>query len=336
MTRATSNTRGHDLAQRFYRGLAQAQRAPRSGSRQLPIVTGLTHSCLFHRPIENVLADVGELLITSRRVFLHGNSPVLEVENGIEKKLVTLATAYKVASSASALLANLFICAHGGNENSPPSQFPPPPGLAGLLFCNEPLADRLPKIEQYALRPVFDQNFKFRGPGWHADVGILVHGPDVEPIPFQFSTSANTVRDRLPPRLKELLQDFCFKAECDLVNAIGVLLTGLLMSQFVSNGKAVPLLDGNQPGIGKTLLARVTGIVLDGKEPKAIHFTTDDEELSKRACATLRENPTSVLLFDNAKVKGGGEITSSPLKKCSFGTSVAGTRFRRGASRRSA
>ena len=79
-------------------------------------------------------------------------------------------------------------------------------------------------------------------------------------------------------------------------------------------GKAVVLLDGNQPGLGKTLLARVIGIILDGIDPQLIHYTPDDEELAKRICATLRGSPQSVLLIDNAKVKAGGAVTSPVIE----------------------
>jgi hypothetical protein len=111
-----------------------------------------------------------------------------------------------------------------------------------------------------------------------------------------------------------VLQNFCFKSDADMVNAVGTLLTGLLVALFVRSGKAVNLLDGNQPGIGKTLLARVAGIVLDGEDPDLIRFTTDDDELSKCICATLRAKPNSIVLIDNAKLRAGGEINSAVLE----------------------
>jgi len=323
VTQANRNSRGSDLARRFYQGRTQAQRAARPGARQLPILNGVNPSCQFTRPMENVVAEAGDILIESQRVFRHGNSVMLEVEHDEGKSLTTLSTAFESEPAASSLLANLFICEQQLNDNSPPVQYPPPNRFTALLFTNEPLQSRIPKINMYALRPVFDEDYMFRGPGWYEDVGYLVHGPAVEPILTPRATNADALLDRLPPRTKELLNDFCFKSAVDLVNAVGVLLTGILMPQFVSKGKAVGLLDGNQPGIGKTLLARVAGIVLDGKDPKAIHFTTDDEELSKRTCATLRENGTSVLLFDNAKLQGGGEINSPFLEANSMAPEIS-------------
>ena len=87
--------------------------------------------------------------------------------------------------------------------------------------------------------------------------------------------------------------------------------------------KAVVLIDGNQPGLGKTWLARIIGILLDGIDPQLIHFTPDDEELAKRICATLRGGPQSVLLIDNAKVRGGGAISSPVLEANSMAPQIS-------------
>jgi hypothetical protein len=76
-------------------------------------------------------------------------------------------------------------------------------------------------------------------------------------------------------------------------------------------------LDGNQPGVGKTLFARVVGMLLDGREPQVLEYSSDEEELAKRICATLRGQEQSLLLFDNAKVRSGGAIESAVIEaKC--------------------
>ncbi|MBW3599306.1 MAG: hypothetical protein KY475_18805 [Planctomycetes bacterium] len=116
-------------------------------------------------------------------------------------------------------------------------------------------------IRLYATRPVFDEDIRFRGPGWHADVGYLVHGPDVEPSFINDSFDQETALQRLPPHVRRVLADFCLRSDADVANFVGAMLTGLLMASFVERGKPVCLLDGNQPGVGKTLLVRVTGVL---------------------------------------------------------------------------
>ena len=76
--------------------------------------------------------------------------------------------------------------------------------------------------------------------------------------------------DRLPPRLRGLLGEFSWRSEADLVNAVALLLTGLLINHFIDDPHPVAIVDGNQPGVGKTLLIQAIGRVLDGAEPTRI------------------------------------------------------------------
>jgi hypothetical protein len=104
---------------------------------------------------------------------------------------------------------------------------------------------------------------------------------------------------------------------------VAVLITGLLITLFILTGHPVVLLDGNQPGLGKTLLVRVIGVVLDGIDPRIIHYTADDEELQKRICATLRGSTQSQVLIDNAKVKAETAIHSAVLEANSMAPEVS-------------
>lgn len=179
----------------------------------------------------------------------------------------------------------------------------------------------LPRIETYANRPVFDQDYSFLGHGWHADVGVLVHGPEVEPSLPPLVDAVDAL-GRLPPHLRRLLGGFCFMADADVVNVVGAMLTGTMPKRFRQLGKGLILLDGNQPGIGKTLLARTLGVVLDGSDPRTISYSADDEELNKRTCATLRGQQQSILVFDNAKTTSSRSISSPFIESNSMAANV--------------
>jgi hypothetical protein len=320
---ATANaSRGRDLVQRLRDGRAQAGHAPLPGARDLPVLTGLTPQCIFLEPLENVRDRATRILVDSGRVYAYGDDILYERIDGPVRCLVPLTRGRVVERSAAAIMANLVICELAAPDKAP-VQFVPPRPCVELLLNSAPTRQAVPRIKAYATRPVFDDDYKLLGPGWHPEAGVLVHGPDVEPILPNVVAPDRPLCDRLPHHLRVLLGDFCLRSDADLANAVGALLTGLLMVQFVDIGKAVVLLDGNQPGVGKTLLARVAGIVLDGIDPQVIHFTTDDEELAKRICATLRGSTQSIVLIDNAKVKAGGSVSSPVIEANSMASQVS-------------
>ncbi len=288
------------------------------------VLQGLSPSCTADVPLENVLVKAQQFLTESGKVYYYGNSVVMEVGAAGTRKLLTLTTGNKVEPHAAPQLANFFVCEYE-QDFSPfvTIQFPPPSKFVTTLLHREPTLAALPLIRLYALRPVFDENFALRGPGWHPEVGILVHGFDIEPTNIEDVNQKAAAIDRLPPHLHELLKDFCFKENADVANTVAVLITGLLVTHFIVNGKPVVLLDGNQPGLGKTLLVRVIGIVLDGIDPTIIHYTADEEELQKRICATLRSGGQSQVLIDNAKVKAETAIHSAVIEANSMAAEIS-------------
>ncbi len=322
MSAADSQSKGAELARRLREGCSRAIQAALPSARTLPTLTGVNPKCIFHEPLENVLARARDILTASGRVFEYGGEVVYEVGEGPDKSLVPLTRGRKVEPWAASNLANEVIC-QVDTKDGGALQFAPPGPLVGLLFGSAPTVEALPEIKAYATRPVFDQRLMLCGPGYHPENGFLVHGPDIEPVLARPGDPALPALQRLPHHLKELLRDFCFKSGADVANAVGVFLTGLLMACFVVPGKAVVLLDGNQAGIGKTWLARVVGIVLDGIDPQLIHYTPDNEELPKRICATLRGSPQSVLLIDNAKVPSGGAISSPVIEANSMAPQIS-------------
>lgn len=205
MSRAANSSRGQDLALRLFEGCREADRALRPGARRLPVLHGVTPQCTFTLPQENVLADAGQILIDSQRIYHYGDNIVIECVHDGEKKIETLATARRPEPKALAALSNIFLCETVNPKNeTPPIQFPPPSRLVDLLLNHEPTAMRAPRIEVYSTRPLFDPDFRFCGPGYHEDMGYLVHGPDVEPTVPADVTTSDFLIDRLPRRLREL------------------------------------------------------------------------------------------------------------------------------------
>jgi hypothetical protein len=311
--RKNKATPGQVLVDQLAMGVRQAESAPRAGARELPVVHGLTFKgeCLN---LENVLVQAGDILVETGRVYSYGTSIVMEkpVPGEAVPGRVTLFSG-KAEVGAEDNLANLFVCSEYPLGRA--IQFSPQRGFVDVLLRSEPFVDRLPRIRQYARAPVFDSEFKLRGPGWHPDTGILVHGPQVDPAPFVLGGKDTPVLHRLPPHLRELLRDFCFATPADLANTVAMLLTGLLVNHFVQEPKPLGILDGNQPSVGKTWLCRTIGIVLGGTDPDLILYTPDDEELAKRLCATLVAGRDRVLVFDNARTKGGAVLESAAIEK---------------------
>lgn len=311
MSNSSIATVGELFSQQLTDAFHALKNAPLPGARPLPVLDGVDRkSAVFLEPQENVLLRATSHLVDSGKVFSYGDEVVSELArlDGDGGRLVRLRTGDAVARGANHWLSNVLLCQQGHN------QFPPPSWFADLLLRSELLQAAIPRIRVYAQRPLFDEDFILRGPGWHADAGILIHGPVIEPEPFVPAAEGAPIMERLPPHVRTLLSGFCFRSDSDVVNTMGALLTGLLVNHFVVDGKALLLIDGNQPGLGKTLLVRVFGIVCDGVDTPLLHFTADEEELQKRICATLRSSNSSVLLIDNAKTKTGAAVNSPVIE----------------------
>lgn len=316
-----SSSRGRALAERLNLAFQRARNAPAPGVTALPILHGLTPKASSLAPLENIRAQAAEILVQSGRCFRFHGDVVIEVDDGEDKSLVNLTTGGDVGRGAESLLANVFNCDVPRGEDgfeyfSPPSRF-----VADLLTSSAAMSV-LPRINTYARRPIHGDDFELIGPGWNQERGVLIHGPDIDPVQLADCDLLAPFLERLPPRLRELISIFPFKEDADAANYIAALLTGILADRFVSTGKPILLLDGNRPQVGKTLLARIIGILLDGENPTLIPFKTDEAELIKEACASLRPGRSSVLVFDNAKLGRGAELSSPFIEANSLAPKV--------------
>jgi hypothetical protein len=295
-----SCTWGQMAADGLFQAIHDFKIGPILADRNRHILSNVNHrGDLIGRSLDDVLAEASQVLLESGRVYRFGNEIVFEVGQGEDAALVSLAVRGKAESGAEALLSNLMAVASGDGETSIQAGFPQK--MARILLADEMLWSLLPPIRFYGHRPVFDQDFGLCGPGYHADSGILVHGPAITPVLYEPPNDPTTSPiDRLPPRLRELLAEFCWRSNADLVNTVAYLLEGLLVNHFVHKPHPVATVDGNQPSIGKTLVVQAVACILDGLVPKPIELS-GDEELSKRLGAEIRNGSSTVILLDNVR-----------------------------------
>lgn len=157
---------------------------------------------------------------------------------------------------------------------------------------------RLPKILTYVRNPVFNLDWKLVKPGFDKASGIYYAGKEIRPL-------------QGTQHIDALVSEFCFKAAGDRTNYIGILLTTCLMPHFIGTKPAV-LFNGNQPGLGKTIMAQLIAILRDGSPAETISYLSNDEEFEKRIGAVVRRGTTTIII-DNAK--SGKKIDSPCLER---------------------
>ncbi len=166
---------------------------------------------------------------------------------------------------------------------------PFPPAYANTWLNHHVERARLPTIKLFTHNPVFADDWRLVAPGFDAPSGIYYAGPAV-------ATRSDTAH------LDALLEDFCFKSPADRTNYLGVLLTALLMPRFIGS-KPAALFNGNQPELGKSILAQIIAILRDGQTTETASYNPNDEEFEKRLGAIVRRGVTTVII-DNAKSRG--------------------------------
>jgi hypothetical protein len=282
------------------------------------------------------LSKVRDILAESGRVYAHQDDILLTDARNTSFKV--LAMDGRAEPKAGSKLANLVAAVQYFPNQSTGEieqwEFRLPDAFCDQLFAMDRCSEKLPVVDVYATHSVFDDTFKLSGPGYHADSRILVQGPnlcpDVSVLPAVPSNGPRTVAEsinQLPHHLRLMLKDFDWASVVDLINAIGTLLMGLLMNHFIEDGHPAVFVRGNQPAIGKSLLAKVIGMVFDGRRVAAIK-KSGDEEFDKLLCAMLKKRRRMVFL-DNLRNKLDSErieqvITSPKLMIRMLGTNEFG------------
>jgi hypothetical protein len=300
---ASQASPGQILAKILFDALHAYQIGSVVGDHARQIIWGVTPQGAFvdGQTLDNFLAKAGQILRDSGRLYRFGNTIAYETDAPGDQRLTTLAVQHRAEPNATPIMANLFGTAYETKQGVVQSLATSK--LIGAVLADESLWQHLPEIKYYARRPTFDPDFNLCTPGWNEDSGILVHAPEVVPT-FHAPASAPDASaiDRLPPRLRALLGEFAWRSDADLVNALAMALTGLLINHFVDDPHPGGLVDANQPGTGKTLYVQVIGRILDGTEPPRTSLVRD-EELEKRLCAQLRRSRTSLFFLDNVRAR---------------------------------
>jgi|GEM_PF-797740 len=166
---------------------------------------------------------------------------------------------------------------------------PFPPAYANTWLNHYVERARLPIIKLFTHNPVFTSDWRLISSGYDASSGIYYAGPVVE-------ARSGT------EHIDTLLRDFCFKSPADRTNYLSILLTAMLMPQFIGSKPAV-LFNGNQPELGKSILAQIIAILRDGETSETASYNPNDEEFEKRLGAIVRRGVTTIIV-DNAKSRG--------------------------------
>lgn len=294
-----------DFESRLNDGIAIVN-ASSPGVRDIPVIANVGPNKFLAHP-DTVMLEVQPIIRNIGRIYRFGKNIVLDKDT----ELVTLIENGIPCENASSVMAN-YLLVQGG-ENAVP-QTPSTSFLQHVFNCDLILVD-LRVISRYVKMPTYDDEFNLLQPGYDPVSGVMVHGEPVVPIPFVPPCDLSVpLRERAPAILQEMLIDFPFATVIDFVNTLGLILLALLASLFSAVGRAIALLSGNQPGVGKTILANVLGVILDGAIPTVTEFSSSNDELSKRILATIRSRPQSVILIDNARAATGGVIDSTSLE----------------------
>jgi hypothetical protein len=302
------------LANKLLAGITAFSLGPCTSDTNREVILGVTPRGTFVQGMtaSGFITKVTKILQDSGKTYRWGNSICLEKPGTQGPELYTLSAQHRAEPGAAEQLANLFCVA--AQEGSEVVQAFPPPRLVSNLLADNSLWTSLPIIKYYSRRPVFSLEFELCKPGWNPVPGILFHGEPIEPYMYEPPQGPEvSYIDRLPPHLRNLLFEFDWRSNCDLANTVALMLSGLLVNHFIDDPHPLAIIDGNQPGLGKTLLMQVIGQVLDGIEPPKIAMTTE-EELEKRLCAMIRTSTSSLAFFDNIR----GRIDSPILEQCTL------------------
>ncbi|MGE0769301.1 MAG: hypothetical protein AB7L90_22895 [Hyphomicrobiaceae bacterium] len=229
-------------------------------------------------PVGDTLHQVTDKLLATGNCFNRADQ--LVVIN--EERIAPVLTSPELAGLLNQHVEFYFVDEEAGQYK------PLPPAYANTWLNHRVERGRLSAIKLFTHNPVYTDDWRLVAPGHDAQSGIYYAGPAV--VPREGTECLDVV-----------LKDFCFKSPGDRTNYIGVLLTALLVPQFIGS-KPAALFNGNQPELGKSILAQLIAILRDGQSAETASYNPNDEEFEKRLGAIVRSGATTIII-DNAKAQ---------------------------------
>ena len=156
-------------------------------------------------------------------------------------------------------------------------------------------------------------------PGYDAASGLLYLG-DADSVKVPIAPTPAEALDALK-RLWAPIEQFPFVGPEDRGVALSAMLTAVLRGSLpTAPGVAF---DAPSAGSGKTLLAKVLGILATGTEPSISSPAGNEEEMRKRLFASLREGDR-VVVWDNLREPLGGASIDSFLTASTYKDRILG------------
>jgi hypothetical protein len=236
------------------------------------------------------LRALTERLIATRRIFRRTGRDLVSFDREFKPRHRSVETAEGFAGFVSE-------CMEIRNADGKPLvSFPK--ALATTWLHNEEEHKKLAEIDLLTLIPVYDLTWNLTPPG--LSNGIYYSGNPIEPM-------------KGTAHLDKLLSDFCFHNPADRTNFVGMLLTCVLMPHFSLVEKPGILLNGNQPGIGKSELAQVLATIKQGSDAATATYNPNDEEFEKSLGSLVGNKSSTTIIIDN--VKSRKKIESACLER---------------------
>jgi hypothetical protein len=230
-------------------------------------------------PVVTVMGQVTQRLLDAKLCYVRSGQ-VVALRNDV---LSPILSAAELSGLLNHVVEFFFVDDEAG-------EYKPLPPAYGNVWLNQPgERARLPPIAIFTRNPVYTDDWRLVGPGYDEQSQFFYAG---EPVESREGTE----------HLDALLRDFCFKSPSDRTNYLGVLLTTILIGRFIGS-KPAAMFNGNQPELGKSILAQVIAILRDGRLTETVSYNPNDEEFEKRLGAVVRRGATTIIV-DNAKGHG--------------------------------
>lgn len=260
--------------------------------------------------------EVIGILATDARLYRQGNI-VLYVTPSAAIPRPVVVDGYPI-KEATARLSNIIMCsrmqsnATGRNArvDEPAEyavQYALPKVVIEQVAARDDFLGRLRAVDLVFSHPVFDSQFRWLGAGFHDEQKILVLGDPCEPASLCPAgpdapppVAVQDVIDRLPPLLRDMVQEGHWATPVDLTNYIGIAIGILLMPSFIGQHPAV-IIWGNKPEIGKSTNAQKLAILVDGEPASVLPLLpSNDKEIEHRMVDVLAAG-RKTFFFDNTK-----------------------------------